>query len=182
MTSIYDAVVRWRKPLEHIAALLEPDTDKTSETVRWEMTMLLEWMKQTYTESDDTVMVDNVLRYTKGFWDGLFTCYDEYYLPRTNNDLEQFFRQTKAKHRRITGLRNWNTYIQRNGEMIVLMNNAIGQEHLKERLRSVDYASYKERRAEWDSRLLENVERRRFNRDPDSYLSKLEQEWAELSC
>lgn len=163
-------------------ALLEPDTDKTSETVHWKMTVLLKWMKQTYTDADDALMVDNVLQYTKGFWNGLFTCYDEYHLPRTNNDLEQFFRQTKANHRRITGLRNWNSYIQRNGEMIALISDALGQEHLKERLRSVDYSSYKERKAEWDSRLSENVERRRFNRNPDAYLAKVEQEWAEMCC
>lgn len=66
--------------------------------------------------------------------------------------------------------------------MIVLISNALGQEHLKERLRSVGYASYKDRKAEWDSRLTENVERRRLNRDPDAYLAKLEQEWAELFC
>ncbi|SDO85396.1 hypothetical protein SAMN04487897_12463 [Paenibacillus sp. yr247] len=59
---VYDAVARLRKPLEHIADLLEPDTDKTSETVRWEMTALLEWMKLTYTKADDVLMVDNVLR------------------------------------------------------------------------------------------------------------------------
>jgi hypothetical protein len=144
------------------------------------MTALLEWMKHTYTETDDAPMVDNVLRYTKGFWNGLFTCYDENYLPRTNNDLEQFFRQTKANHRRITGLRNWNTYVQRNGEMIVLISDALCHEHTEERLRSVDYTSYKERKAQWDARLNESVERSRFNRDPNAYLAKLEQEWAEL--
>jgi len=182
MCSVYEEIARLRKPLEHIAALLEPDIDKTSETVRKEMTVLLEWMKQTYTEKNDAPMVENVLRYTKGFWNGLFTCYDEYHLPRTNNDLEQFFRQRKADHRRITGLRNWNTYIQRNGEMIVLVSDALEQEHIEIRLRSVNYSTYKVRKAEWDSRLNENVERRRFNRDPNAYLAKLEKEWDDLTC
>lgn len=173
-------MTRWRKPLEHIAAILEPDSDKTSATVQWEMTMLLDWMKQTYTEEGDTWVVDNILRYSKGFWRGLFTCYDEYHIPRTNNDLEQFFRQTKACHRRITGLRNWNTYIQRNGEMIVLVSDALKQKHMMARLCSVAYDSYKVRRAEWNSRLAEHVERRRYNRNPDGYLERLEQEWSQL--
>lgn len=156
--------------------------DKTSESVRWYMNLLLDWLKQTYTEADDAPMVENILRYTKGFWNGLFTCYDEYYLPRTNNDLEQFFRQTKSGHRRITGLRNWNTYIQRNGEMIVLVSDAIDQKHVVQRLRSVNYSSYKVRKAEWDSRLSEHVERRRFNRNPKDYLANLEAEWANTQC
>ncbi len=84
------------KPIAHIAATLEPDEDKTSETVEWEMTQVLNWLKQTYTEENDSVMIDNVTNYSRGFWKGLFTCYDHYFIPRT-----------KACHRRITGLRNW---------------------------------------------------------------------------
>jgi len=182
MLPVYEKIARLRKPLEYITNLLEPEIDKTSETVRWEMTALLEWLKQTYTNPDDAEMVDNLLRYTKGFWNGLFTCYDEYHLPRTNNDLEQFFRQTKADHRRITGLRNWNSYIQRNGEMIVLIKDALRQEHMEHRLRSVDYVAYKNCELNWRSRLNEHVDRRRFNRDPEAYLTALEHEWEKMNC
>jgi len=55
--------------------------------------------------------------------------------------LEQFIRQTKANHRRITGFLNWNTYIQRNGELIVLTMDTLGQEHIESRLRSVGYVA-----------------------------------------
>ncbi|WP_197259807.1 IS66 family transposase [Paenibacillus dendritiformis] len=142
MLPVYETVARWRKPLKHIANILEPRIDRSRETARWEMTALLGWMKQTYTQTDDVPIVENILRYTNGFWNGLFTCYDEYHLPRTNNDLERFFRQTKANHRRITGLRNWNTYIQRNGELIVLIQDALRQEHIENCLRSVGYSTY----------------------------------------
>ena len=125
----------------------------------------------------DATMVDNVTRYSRGFWKGLFTCYDHYYIPRTNNDLEPFFHQTKAYHRRITGLRNWNSYIVRNGEMIVLVSDALRQKHVIARLRTVSYEDYKERTAKWNKRLLGSVQRRRFNRDPDSYLQNLEKQW-----
>jgi hypothetical protein len=141
------------------------------------MAHVLEWLKKTYTKEDDATMVDNVTRYSRGFWKGLFTCYDHYYIPRTNNDLEQFFRQTKACHRRITGLRNWNSYIVRNGEMIVLVSDALRQKHVIARLRTVSYEDYKERTAKWNKRLFGSVQRRRFNRDPDSYLQNLEKQW-----
>ncbi|WP_222126644.1 hypothetical protein [Paenibacillus sp. 32O-W] len=39
--------------------------------------------------------------------------------------LGEIIRQTKVNHRRITGLRNWNSYIQRNGELIVLIRDAL---------------------------------------------------------
>jgi hypothetical protein len=182
MKLMYESVSRLVEPLHHIAALLAPEVDKSSETVEWEMSMLLTWVKQTYTEESDAFMVENLLNYSKGFWNGLFTCYDHYYIPRTNNDLEQFFRQTKASHRRITGLRNWNTYINRNGEMIVLVNDALRQEHVISRLRSVTFDAYKARKAQWDERLSDVIQRKRFNRNPDAYLNDLEQRWDRLEC
>jgi hypothetical protein len=182
MQLVYESVTRLMEPIDHIAALLAPDMDKSSETVEWEMTRLLAWVKQTYTEESDELMVDNLFRYSKGFWRGLFTCYDHYYIPRTNNDLEQFFRQTKACHRRITGLRNWNTYIIRNGEMIVLVNDALRQERVISRLRSVSFDAYKARKKQWDGRLSGVIQRKQFNRNPDAYLSALEQKWEQLNC
>ncbi|MBP1991961.1 hypothetical protein J2Z66_003569 [Paenibacillus eucommiae] len=133
---MYTAVSRLVKPLKQIATILTPGEDKSSETVEWEMSILLSWVKQTYTLQSDELMVNNLLNFSRGFWKGLFTCYDHYYIPRTNNDLERFFRKTKASHRRITGLRSWNSYIIRNGEMIVLVNDALRQEHVISRLRS----------------------------------------------
>jgi hypothetical protein len=170
-------VSRWAKPISHIAKVLEPDIDKTSETVEWELAHVLEWLKQTYTKEEDAAMVDNVIRYSRGFWKGLFPCYDYYYIPRTNNELEQFFRQTKACHRRITGLRNWNNYIVRNGEMIVLVSDALRQKHVISRLRTVSYENYNERKAKWNKRLFGSIQRRRFNRDPALYLLNLEDLW-----
>ncbi|OMF36844.1 hypothetical protein BK133_07920 [Paenibacillus sp. FSL H8-0548] len=172
---------RWAKPIAPIATALEPDDDKTSETVEWEMTHVLNWLKQTYTEETDSTMVNNVTNYSRGFWKGLFTCYDHYHIPRTNNDLEQFFRQTKACHRRITGLRNWNNYIVRNGEMIVLVSDALRQKHVIARLRSVSYAAYTQRKARWSERLSAGVQRRRFNRNPYTFLHQLETQWDQIA-
>lgn len=168
-------------PLAHIAAALEQGEDKTSETVEWEMTQLLAWLRQTYTHEEDAPMVANVLNYSRGFWKGLFTCYDHYYVPRTNNDLEQFFRRMKACHRRITGLRNWNSYIVRNGEMIVLIDDALRQKHVIARLRTVSYEKYATRKARWGQRLSEGVQRRRFNRQPLVFLEKLEAQWDQIT-
>ncbi|WP_090797788.1 hypothetical protein [Paenibacillus sp. GP183] len=174
---MYETVCRWAKPISHIAEALEPEADKTSQTAEWEMAQVLEWLKQTYTEENDATMVENVIRYSRGFWKGLFTCYDHYYIPRTNNDLEQFFRQTKACHRRITGLRNWNSYIIRNGEMIVLVNDSFRQKHVIALLQKVSYKAYAERKLQWNNRLSEGVQRRRFNRDPQAFLQHLENQW-----
>ncbi|MCZ8515450.1 hypothetical protein O9H85_24190 [Paenibacillus filicis] len=84
----YEEVKRWATPLHHIADLLHPDVDKSSESDRFHMNHFLAWLDSTYTNPQDEPMVKNLKSYTIGFWDGLFTCYDYPYLPRTSNDHE----------------------------------------------------------------------------------------------
>ncbi|WP_274366325.1 transposase [Paenibacillus thermotolerans] len=165
------------KPLRHIAAILEPSMDKTSQTVEWEMQKLLDWVEITYTDEADAAMVKNLLSYSKGFWKGLFTCYDHYHVPRTNNDLERFFRATKTRHRRMTGLRSWNEHILRNGELVVLVDDGLKQENLIARFQMVDYADYRKQKDKWSDRLSDSVARKRFRRDPQFYLKNLENLW-----
>ncbi len=137
-------------------------------------------MQHHYTEPGDEVLVNNVLAYTIGFWNGLFTCYDAPYVPRTNNDHERFFRQTKTKHRRMTGRRSWNDYILRSGEFVVFVDDALRQPHLIERLQKVDYDTFNKERNRWNDRLLEGTKRRRFRKDPESYLNNIENKVSEL--
>lgn len=167
-------------PVWRIVQSLEPSPEKTSESVRHEMSGILEWLEHSYTLEADLPMVRNVSSYTKGFWKGLFSCYDHSFLPRTNNDHERFYRQTKTRHRRMTGRRSWNEYILRNGEYIVLVDDALKQKDLSARLGLVPYKSYKEQRTQWNARLTESVLRRRFRRNPESYLKQLEEKFSML--
>jgi hypothetical protein len=73
-----------------------------------------------------------------------------------------------------------NTYIIRNGEMIVLVDDALRQKHVIARLRTISYESYAKRRAQWNKRLTEGVQRRRFNRDPQTLLQQLEDQWDQV--
>jgi hypothetical protein len=162
------------EPIRRIVAALEPSEHKTSDSVREEMTQILEWLRSTYDRDTDASMVKNIESYTKGFWKGLFTCYDHSYIPRTNNDHERFFRQTKTRHRRMTGRRSWNEYILRSGEYVVLVDDALKQTNLSDRLSMVSYEKYKQQRQRWNNRLSESVLRRRFRKDPTKYLQELE--------
>jgi hypothetical protein len=176
----YGDVCRWIEPVRRNVHALEPAEHKTSESVRNEMSGILEWLQQTYTLEADLPMVRNVSSYTKGFWRGLFTCYNHSFLPRTNNDHERFYRQTKTRHRRMTGRRSWNEYILRNGEYIVLVDDALKQQDLSNRLGLVPYERYKVQRAQWNARLTESVLRRRFRRNPENYLKQLEEKFCML--
>ncbi|WP_235191869.1 hypothetical protein [Paenibacillus sp. FSL R7-277] len=149
--------------------------------MRWLRTEL----KRTNTRKEDREMVENFERYSHGFWAGLFAYYDTSYLPRTNNDHERFFRQTKTRHRRMTGLRSWNRYNWRGGEFVVWVDDALKQKNLLNRLSGVKYEDYLHERKGWESRLQEGTNRLRFRRDPHLYLSRLEKthlfvNWADV--
>lgn len=46
---------------------------------------------------------DRFRKVTRSYWPGLFRCYDVAGLPRTNNDLEQFFGSYRYHERRASG-------------------------------------------------------------------------------
>ena len=46
---------------------------------------------------------DHFRKVTRSYWPGLFRCYDVEGLPRTNNDLEQFFGSYRYHERRASG-------------------------------------------------------------------------------
>src|SRR5262249_44742949 len=47
--------------------------------------------------------VRHFVKATRSYWPGLFACYDVPGLPRTNNDLEQFFGAGRYHERRVRG-------------------------------------------------------------------------------
>lgn len=154
--------------------------DKSSESVRFHMNHFLTWLESNYTSPQDEPMLKNLKSYTNGFWEGLFTCYDYPHLPRTNNDHERYFRHTKTRHRRMTGLRSWNEYILRCGEYVVFVDDALHQEDIEQRLQSVTYETFRAERKQWEDRLTGTTKRRRFRRNPDKYLTDVEKRYCTL--
>jgi hypothetical protein len=48
-------------------------------------------------------MLSTFRKVTTSYWSGLFRCYDLADLPRTNNELEQYFGSARYHERRTTG-------------------------------------------------------------------------------
>lgn len=46
----------------------------------------------------------------------------------------------------MTGLRSWNEYILRNGEMVVFVDDALRQNDLVSRLQAVSYLAFRDER------------------------------------
>ena len=49
----------------------------------------------------------------------LVQCYDRESFPRTNNDMERSIRALKTRYRRISGRKNWNSYLLHYGRCVV---------------------------------------------------------------
>jgi hypothetical protein len=72
------------------AHLLTNDEKQTAVQVRQNYEILLAEMEQAPTTSDAVItMLTTLRKVTASYWPGLFHCYDDADLPRTNNDLEQ---------------------------------------------------------------------------------------------
>jgi hypothetical protein len=51
----------------------------------------------------------------------LVQCYDQEGFPRTNNEMERSIRALKTRYRRISGRKNWNSYLLRYGRAVAYL-------------------------------------------------------------
>src|SRR5262245_7407415 len=113
---------------------------------------------------------------TRSYWPGLFRCYDVAGLPRTNNDLEQFFGSYRYHERRASGRR-----VACPGTVVrgsVRLTAAAAT-----RLRSIEVAdlvpadvqAWRDLRGALEQRQAVRTLGRRFRHDPAGYLRSLEE-------
>jgi hypothetical protein len=114
---------------------------------------------------------------------GLYHCYDVPGLPRTNNDLEQFYRHIKATERRITGHRRSDSFVVRVGGFAVdaILAGHEAEEALLCRLATVAARDWREERATLRANQERQTQMRRFHLHPEAYLADLEARWSQLA-
>jgi hypothetical protein len=113
---------------------------------------------------------------TRSYWPGLFRCYDVADLPRTNNDLEQFFGSYRYHERRASGRKVACPGTVVRGSVRLAASAAT-------RLRSVTVADlvpgdlqvWRDLRGSLERRQAVRTLGRRFRRDPVAYLRSLEE-------
>jgi len=83
------------------------------------------WREQMATRLTDGTLSDQEREYLTEFLQvlsnlrpSLVQCYDREEFPRTNNDMEGSIRRLKTRYRRISGRKNWNTYLLRYGRSV----------------------------------------------------------------
>jgi hypothetical protein len=119
----------------------------------------------------------------KRLGDGLYHCYDTPGLPRTNNALEQFYRQLKSNERRITGRKRSDAFVVRVGgcAAYAIAARADTEAELLQRLEGVPAAAWQHERAVLRANQERQTKMRRFHLHRAAYLADLEARWAELA-
>jgi hypothetical protein len=122
------------------------------------------------------------VKVTKGWWPGLFKCYQSAEIPRTNNDLEHLFGSCRYHERRASGRKVASPGLVVSGS-VRLMSGLATRLRPDEGLRlPVGYVPrWRLLRAELEKRRQNRRQQHRFRRDPIAYLKQLEERALQLS-
>ncbi len=113
---------------------------------------------------------------TRSYWRGLFHCYDMPELPRTNNDLEQYFGKARHHERRATGHKRATSALVVRGSVRVVAAGATPlAAWTAQELRPASVEGWRTLRAKLEVRHEARRAARRFRRDPLRFLATLEE-------
>jgi hypothetical protein len=156
--------------------LLTNDEKQTASLVRQNYETLLVEMEQASTPCEIvTTMLTTFRKVTASYWPGLFHCYDVADLPRTNNDLEQYFGSARYHERRATGRKTASPGVVVRGAVRIVASVATRLHHFcGADLQPTDIGRWYTLRDELDMRQQSRRAQFHFRRDPDVYLATLE--------
>lgn len=104
------------------------DAEYPSYQARMQLGRYVAEVERGIAETDDALVSDALKEFVKvlrSHWWGLFPCYDNDWMPRTNNDMEALIGSKKQSYRRTTGRQHWGRYVLRFG-MGIFMGHGIG--------------------------------------------------------
>lgn len=113
---------------------------------------------------------------TRSYWRGLFRCYEVAELPRTNNELEQFFGSYRYHERRCSGRKVAcpGTVVRGSVRLIAAAATRSRPVGVADLIPS-DLTAWRELRRSLGRRQAVRAQGRRFRRDPEAYLRSLEE-------
>jgi hypothetical protein len=123
---------------------------------------------------------DHLILIVRRLWPGLFACYDQPLLPRTNNDLEVFFGGLKRERRRNTGRKGTQDYLLRYGPYLAF-DRAEPEEALLCRLRLVNQADLRSQRLAMRAGAQRRRIMWRFRHRRDAFCADIERRWDHLA-
>jgi hypothetical protein len=118
---------------------------------------------------------DHFRKVTRSYWPGLFRCYGVADLPRTNNDLEQFFGSYRYHERRCSGRKVAcpGTVVRGSVRLVAAATTRLRPIGAGDLVPS-DLSSWRDLRERLERRQAVRTLGRRFRKDPAAYLRPLE--------
>lgn len=121
-------------------------------------------------------VVQQFRKVTSSYWPGLFYCYEQPQLPRTNNDLEHCFGSVRYHERRASGRKVAAPALVVRGKVRLVASVVTRTQRVSaEELRPPDLGAWRTLRRELEYRQEARRRQLRFRRDPQTYLSQLEE-------
>jgi hypothetical protein len=174
--TLWTDVERGYRWVHRAAHLLANDNKQIASQVRQNYETLLAQIEQApETSVTLTSMLATFRKVTASYWPGLFHCYDMADLPRTNNDLEQYFGSARYHERRATGRKTASPGVVVRGEVRIVAGVATRLHHFcGADLQPTDIERWYAMRDQLDGRQQLRRAQFRFRRDPSAYLAELE--------
>jgi hypothetical protein len=159
------------------AHLLSNDDKLPASEVRQAYEDLLAEMEQAPTSSEPlAAMLSTFRKVTASYWPGLFHCYDHPDLPRTNNELEQYFGSARYHERRATGRKQASPGVVIRGAVRVVASVASRLHPFSgPELCPTDLTCWRTVRSELNDRNAARRMQYRFRKSPERYLATLEE-------
>ncbi len=159
------------------AHILTNDENHPATQMRHAYEDLLTEMEQTPASSETlSTMLSTFRKVTTSYWPGLFHCYDHADLPRTNNELEQYFGSARYHERRASGRKQASPGLVVRGAVRIVASVASrlypfsGVE-----LCPTDLTRWRTLRSELNNRHEARRTQHRFRKSPERYLAALEE-------
>jgi hypothetical protein len=159
------------------AHLLSNDEQESAAQVRHSYEHLLAEMEQVPPSSETlSAMLSTFRKVTTSYWSGIFHCYDHADLPRTNNELEQYFGSARYHERRTTGRKQASPGLVVRGPVRVITSVASRLHAFSgPELCPTDLTQWRALRSNLDQRQEARRLQHRFRKAPESYLIALEE-------
>jgi hypothetical protein len=134
--------------------------------------------------ADEQRCLEHFLAVTQSQRPRLLYCYDVEGLPRTNTTMEGYIRSLKTRYRRVSGRKNWNSYVLRYGRSAAyydaLAQERISDQQAEQRLGHIPRERWRQARAEARQKQRVQLKMFRFKHHRDHYLKCLEARWVQV--
>jgi hypothetical protein len=115
----------------------------------------------------------------------LIQCYDLQDFPRTNNEMERRIRAIKTRYRRISGRKNWNSYLLRYGRCVAFYDwweqDAERSEQFLQQATQLDRITWRKQRRASSAATSCQLKRFRFRHKRQAVLTSLEARWEDAT-